>query len=147
MGCISTSFIVLNKVQQSFGTAYPNSMNIYRMSFMHCLVVLCFSAHFFSALTNSISFFSSSNETLLGEELEDSNNWASLISPPLRLVSSSRLMSSSLCSECIRTSSSFVGGTSAQSLLLFSSMSFPWETAAVTDNADTSLRRCLPPES
>ena len=54
-------------------------------------------------------------------------------------LSSSHLMSSSLCSESTRTSSSFVCGTSAQSLLLLSTVSFP---GVVTDNADNSLRHC-----
>ena len=53
-------------------------MNISRMPFVHCRIVLCFSAHFFGELTNSTSFLLSSNETLLKQEFEFSRQPRSL---------------------------------------------------------------------
>ena len=53
-------------------------MNISRMLIVHCQIVLCFSAHFFSGLTNSTSFLLSSNETLLKQEFEFSRQPRSL---------------------------------------------------------------------
>ena len=53
-------------------------MNISRMLIVHCRIVLCFSAHFFSGLTNSTSFLLSSNETLLKQEFEFSRQPRSL---------------------------------------------------------------------